>query len=107
LTGFANLYLGPGNYYFSSLAFNDLTSIHLVNLTAGSPISIYSTGDISGSLFLPTVNGVNWSSADTALASNVLFETLETFRCRAPSMARSSPPMAQPVSVAAKPSTVR
>jgi hypothetical protein len=79
LTGFANLYLGPGNYYFSSLAFNDLTSIHLVNLTAGSPISIYSTGDISGSLFFPTVNGVNWSSADTALASNVLFETLGNF----------------------------
>jgi hypothetical protein len=79
LSGFSNLYLQPGNYYFSSLAFSGLTSLQLVGLTANSSIHIYSTGDVSGSLFFPTVNGVGWGSADTSLASNVLFETLGDF----------------------------
>lgn len=78
-SSFADLYLGPGNYYFSSLAFNGLTSLHLVNLTGSNSIHIYSTGDISGSLFFPTVNGQSFTAADPALASNVLLETLGNY----------------------------
>jgi cytoskeletal protein CcmA (bactofilin family) len=78
-TGFSDLYLGPGNYYFSSLAFNGLTSLHFVNLTGSNKIHLFSTGDISGTLFFPTVNGTGFSSADPALASNVIVETLGNY----------------------------
>jgi hypothetical protein len=78
-TSFADLYLGPGNYYFNSLAFNGLTSLHFVNLTPTSHINIYSTGDISGSLFFPTVNGVDFSQVDPSLAANVSLETLGNY----------------------------
>jgi hypothetical protein len=78
-TGFSDLYLGPGNYDFSSLAFNGQTSLHFVNLTSTNKIHVFSTGDISGTLFFPTLNGTSFSSADPALAANIVIETLGNY----------------------------
>ncbi len=78
-SGFSDLYLGPGNYYFSNLNFSGLTSLHFVNLGGASKIHIFSTGDVTGTLHFPTVNGVKFAQADPSLGANVLLETLGNF----------------------------
>ena len=76
---FADLYIGPGNYYFKDLAFNGKTSLHLVNIGGANKVHIYSTGDISGTLFFPTINGLGFDQADPRLGANVLLETLGNY----------------------------
>jgi hypothetical protein len=75
--GSATLNLSSGKYFFSSIsangsAFNTLN----LNLTKG-PIEIFVTGNVDlGGAFTTLVNGNAASSANSALASQVLLESL-------------------------------
>jgi cytoskeletal protein CcmA (bactofilin family) len=80
LGSFQDLYLGPGNYYFSSIEILNSQSIHLVGLTAQNSINIFVTGNFTeGALSSTTVDGLAFGSADPTLAKNVFIETLGNF----------------------------
>jgi cytoskeletal protein CcmA (bactofilin family) len=81
LAVFNDLYLVPGNYYFTSLELLHSPTIHLLGLTAQNQINIFVTGDVTvGSLGDVTVNGTPFGSADHTLASRVLLETLGQYQ---------------------------
>ncbi len=81
LASFQDLYLRPGNYYFSSLEILNSQNIHLIGLTAQDHINVFVTGNITeGALSDTIINGKSFASADPTLARGVLFETLGNFR---------------------------
>ncbi len=80
LGSFQDLYLGPGNYYFTSIEILNSQAIHFLGLTAANSINIFVTGNITeGALSSTTVNGLAFGSADPTLARNVFIETLGNF----------------------------
>jgi hypothetical protein len=76
---FGQLYLTAGNYYFSSFSFSG-NSINLLNVGPNSLINIFVTGNVFEDTFANvTVNGASYSSANSALAGDVLLETLGNY----------------------------
>ena len=77
---FTDLYLTAGDYTFASLTLDGSQTIHLLNLTPTSHVTVNVVNDFSQSTFVnTTVNEVPFASANAALATNVLYNVGGTY----------------------------